>query len=408
MKTRKPTGAVPWPLILIEGGEKAGKSWACAVLSASEKVGQTYWLDLGEGSADEYGAIPGANYLIVEHNGSFGSILTSVAEIHGLAQQALNEGGKPIVLVIDSMTAEWDWLKDWATDRAKGSASNKKKLERDPAAEIVVSGNYWNDANSRHRKLMRLLMTFPGIAIMTARGKVVAAIGENGQPIEGRKEYRVEGQKTLAFDASCWVRLSRDQPAMVVGCRSVHTGIRPGRDEPQTLGEDWTLEALIFDALKCDPTTAHTRDLVDAKPERSPEEIREEALFPSTDLARLGVLHQEAQSLGYESVIVMNEQKQEELLLTMIRRIATIRQSQGPATEQQHQQLNKLWDDAADFGRESDRLAFMGEILKREVTSAKDLTFGEAKQVGNRLMAVIKQNTPPEETAAQPAMQEAS
>lgn len=62
LKTRKPTGAVPWPLVLLEGEEKAGKSWALAELSASDKVGDTYWFDLGEGAADEYGAIPGARY----------------------------------------------------------------------------------------------------------------------------------------------------------------------------------------------------------------------------------------------------------------------------------------------------------------------------------------------------------
>ena len=54
IKARKPTGAVPYPVILIEGEEKAGKSYAAALLSTSPRVGATYWLDLGEGSADEY------------------------------------------------------------------------------------------------------------------------------------------------------------------------------------------------------------------------------------------------------------------------------------------------------------------------------------------------------------------
>lgn len=290
LNTRQPTGRIPWPLILIEGPEKAGKSYAAALLSASPKVGRTFWIDLGEGSADEYGAIKGARYEIVEHDGTWTQIFAAVEAIHAIAARAAENGEPPVVLVIDSMTAEWDLLKDWAANRAKGSATNRRKLAQDPNAEISISTNYWNDANSRHRKLMRLLMTFSGIAVMTARGKWVAAMGDNGQPVEGKKEYRVEGQKTLAFDASCWVRLDRDGPGMVIGCRSVHNGVRPGHDDPKPMPADWSLEWLVFDALQCDPRESHVRDVVELQPgDEAPESPRFVALMeairsaPDTD-----------------------------------------------------------------------------------------------------------------------------
>jgi len=260
LKTRKPTGAVPWPLILLEGGEKAGKSWACAELSASDKVGQTYWLDLNEGSADEYGAIPGTRYLVIEHDGTWADIVASVVAVRDEARRAADAGEPPVVLVIDSMTAEWDLLKDWAANRAKGSRSNQERLRRDPNAEVQVSMNLWNDATARHRRLMTLLMTFPGIVVMTARGKEVAALDSGGRPVEGSKDYKVEGHKNLCFDSSVWVRLSREHAPLVVGARSVHAGLRPGVDKPQPI-HDFSLERLVFDLLKCDPTTARVRDL---------------------------------------------------------------------------------------------------------------------------------------------------
>lgn len=259
IRTRRPTGRVPWPLILIEGGEKSGKSWAAAQLSASEKVGQTYWIDLGEGAADEYGAIPGARYLVVEHDGTWASILGQVRAIHEEAARAAQAGEPPVVLIIDSMTAEWDLLKDWASNRAAGSDYNKARLHKDPGAEIKISMNLWNDATSRHRRLMTLLMTFSGIVVMTARGKEVAALDASGKPVEGKRDYKVEGHKSLAYDSSVWVRLSREEPPVVVGARSVHTGVRPGVDAPQALPEDWSLEGLIFDALRCDPQGARAR-----------------------------------------------------------------------------------------------------------------------------------------------------
>jgi len=260
LRTRKPTGIVPWPLILIEGGEKAGKSWAAAELSASPKVGTTYWVDLGEGSADEYGAVPGARYEVVEHDGSWGQILGSVEAVRDLAAKAQANGEPPVVLVIDSMTAEWDLHKDYAAGIAKERLRKKGRAVAEDA-EVKISMDLWNDATARHKRLMTLLMTFPGIVVVTARGKEVAAMDDSGRPVEGSKEYKVEGQKNLAFDATVWIRVSRDHPPLVVGARSVHAGVRPGVDKPRP-APGLTLERVVFDILRCNPVEAHVRDLV--------------------------------------------------------------------------------------------------------------------------------------------------
>ncbi|MBX9150033.1 AAA family ATPase [Rhodococcus qingshengii] len=273
IKTRKPTGAVPWPLILVEGGEKTGKSWALAEFTASDKVGQAYWLDLGEGAADEYAAIEGADYLVLEHDGTWRDIHGQIAAVRQEAQRAHDAGEKPVVLLIDSMTAEWDMLKDWVGGRARQSKYAVKQLKEDPDAEIKPAMNLWNDANDRHGRLMHLLMTFPGIVVVTARGKMVAALDNNGRPIPNEKEYKVEGHKTLAFDVSAWVRLSRDEAPKIVGIRSVNHGLRPGVDKPKPAPQ-FTLEWLVFDALKCDPKTAKVRELqaLDSTPDAAPEQ----------------------------------------------------------------------------------------------------------------------------------------
>jgi hypothetical protein len=334
LKTRKPTGAVPWPLILVEGEEKAGKTWSCAALTASPRVGRCFWIDLAEGAADEYGAIPGADYEVVEHDGSFAALLANVAEIRDLAAKALKGGEKPVVLIIDTMTDEWDLLKDWASDRAKSSKANRARLAKDPNAEITVSGNYWNDANSRHRKLMRLLKTFPGIVLMTSHGKPVAVIGADGQPVEGKKEHKVEAQKSLGADASCWIRLYRAEPGVIVGGRSVHLQFRPG-EAPRPLARDWTLEGIIFNALKCDPATAHVRDLADRKPDAvTPEQIVDEALRPKVAPERVRDLYREAKRLGYDDVTIYNEDQHEELLLKFLARIGAEKKQPGDGAEE--------------------------------------------------------------------------
>jgi hypothetical protein len=266
LSTRKPTGRVPWPCILLEGEEKAGKSWALAQLSTSNRIGALYWIDLNEGAGDEYGAIPGATYELVEHDGSYGQVLAAVQVVKAEARRAADAGEPPVVLGIDTGSAIWDGLKDWASARAATSARNRELLKRDPNAEIVISQNLWNDAGSRWRKLQTELLTFPGIVVVTARGKEVTEVDANGRPIEGQKTWSVQTHREFPYAASVWVRLRRGRRPLIVGARSVHVGIKPNDDPAKEVtdkaADGRLLEWLVFDALKCDPGTAHVRDLV--------------------------------------------------------------------------------------------------------------------------------------------------
>ncbi|SFO73897.1 hypothetical protein SAMN05660464_0865 [Geodermatophilus dictyosporus] len=266
LKTRKPTGRVPWPCILLEGEEKAGKSWALAQFSSSDKIGALYWIDLNEGAGDEYGAIPGARYQLIEHDGSYAAVLAAVQAVKAEARRAADAGEPPVVLAIDTGSAIWDGLKDWASDRAARSARNRELLKRDPNAEVTISQNLWNDAGSRWRKLQTELLTFPGIVVVTARGKEVTEVDANGRPIEGQKTWSVQTHREFPYAASVWMRLRRGRRPLIVGARSVHVGIKPNDDPAREVTDSAAtgrlLEWLVFDALKCDPGTAHVRDLV--------------------------------------------------------------------------------------------------------------------------------------------------
>jgi hypothetical protein len=266
LKTRKPTGRVPWPCILLEGEEKAGKSWALAQFSASDRIGALYWIDLNEGAGDEYGAIPGARYQLIEHDGSYAAVLAAVQAVKAEARRAADAGEPPVVLGIDTGSAIWDGLKDWASARAARSARNRELLKRDPNAEIVISQNLWNDAGARWRKLQTELLTFPGIVVVTARGKEVTEVDAQGRPIEGRKTWSVQTHREFPYAATVWVRLRRGRRPLLVGARSIHVGIKPNDDPAKEVTDpaatDRLLEWLVFDALKCDPGTAHVRDLV--------------------------------------------------------------------------------------------------------------------------------------------------
>ncbi|WP_431892716.1 AAA family ATPase [Micromonospora haikouensis] len=428
LRTRPPTGRVPWPLILIEGGEKSGKSWAAATLSASPRVGRTFWIDLGEGAGDEYGAIPGVRYEIVEHDGTWPQIIGAVEAIRDIARQAADAGQPPVVLVIDSMTALWDMLKDWATNRARATDSNKKKLRNDPNAEIVVSPNFWNDANARHRRLMTILMTFPGIAVVTARGKEVAEIGSGGSPT-GQKLYKVEGHKDLAFDATAWVRMSRDDHPLIVGARSVHAGIQPGSDKPRKV-PGLELERLVFEVLRCNPGEAFTRDLAplqagDAGPDGEPAAASRPVSSPPAarpvsgppavlSAAATGLLDDLAQATDETGLRriwnAAGEAARDGRItpaeLEHVRGKWRVRKEQlipsNPATEPQHKKIHALCKEAGLDDRDT-RLLFLSDVTGREIDTQRRLSVDEAKAVIDRLEAAAAQSNPPAQQEGQAA-----
>jgi hypothetical protein len=268
IRSRKPTGVVPWPTILIEGPEKSGKTYTAYLFSASKRVGQTYVMDLGEGSADEYGAIPGARYRVLQPAGeqwTWADIVEQVTAVKAEAARASAAGEPPVVLEIDTMTDEWEGIRDWlARLTVERARKRNARPPTDASGETKIPNDLWNIGNARHRQLMTMLLTFPGIVVLTARGKVTAKIGPDGKPVEGQRDYKVEAQKTLGYDVSLWLRMSREAPPTVIGCRSVTHGVQPGVDPPMVIeGEHRSdlLDWLVFDVLKCDPVTAHVRDI---------------------------------------------------------------------------------------------------------------------------------------------------
>jgi hypothetical protein len=265
LKTRKPTGKVPPPVILLEGEEGSGKSWITAELSTSPKVGRMLWIELGrESTADQYGAIPDTSYEMVEPDAptaewDWHTLFMALRDARDEAARAREAGEPPTVLVVDQVGAIWDMLSEWADNRARSTETNSKALAANPNAEYVVGANFWNDATDRWKQFMTLILKFKGIVILLSRGQEVTLF-ENSKPTK-KKTWKVDGQKQLTFDVPVWIRLTRDGNPSLIKMRSVTNGIRPGIDRARGL-PSFTLEKLIFELIGWDPTDSGAREVV--------------------------------------------------------------------------------------------------------------------------------------------------
>lgn len=283
----EPTGVPSWPRMLISGEEGALKSTTLAAMSADERLGGMFWLEVGRGesTAHEYGKIEVAgrrvNYRIIEHDGKFSTILGQLVAHWKLAKQAELNGEPPIALGMDSMSGIWQMICQWLDLVARRREIAKCKKQNKPVPKDLWSPDYepnitpdlWTLGNKRHDMILDVALRWPGPAGYTAREKQVTVFKDNGQPDPyADKIWTLEAQKMLGFNSSVWVRLTRGGKPQLVKLRTVKRGLieefvrasdkrvvlwKGGREDTVSLPE------LVFDVVGCEAGVSTAPDIKD-------------------------------------------------------------------------------------------------------------------------------------------------
>lgn len=268
IKTRKPTGKPSWPIMLLAGREKAGKSWAAVSASASPLVGRTLYVGIGEDDPDEYALIPGADFDIVLHDGTYAGILAAVRA--AVAEPPV--GGLPTLIIVDSMSRLWSLIQD----NMQAIANRRAKGRKNAAGDYTISTDLWNVAAAQWADVMDALRAHQGPVLVTARLDPVTVM-ENGQPT-AQKEWKVQAHKTLVFDVGAVIEMRERGQFLLTGVKSarmqldkpmplpsftvaslwsnlgiedgtadrVHTGTVSDENVPRVMSKDWP--ALAGDA----------------------------------------------------------------------------------------------------------------------------------------------------------------
>lgn len=225
---RHPSGLPSWPVLLLAGREKAGKSYSAALASASNLIDRTFWVSFGEKDPDEYGAIKGARFEIAEHDGTLGDMTDTFRYLLTLESKP---DEKPHLWVLDSGTRVWMTLKDKAAYLAE------KRGSRDKNGDVVIGPDLWNKVTGEWVTVMNLIRAHRGPVIITARLDTVAVM-ENGRPTKAKTE-KVQGQKMLAYDVDAIVEMPERGRSILTGARSVIYTIPKHEEIP-----DFTVDGL--------------------------------------------------------------------------------------------------------------------------------------------------------------------
>lgn len=230
LQTRKPTGLPSWPCLLIAGAEKAGKSWACAQASSSEKISRTLWVSIGETDPDQYGAIEGANFEIVEHDGTLKGIRSVLWEIASLPAEE-----KPVLLVVDSMTRLWEMI----TDQAQAIANERQSRRgRGGSGEAQITMDLWNKAKAEWGQMISAILSHQGPALLTARLDEVTVMDDAGKPT-AQKTDKIRAEKNLPFEVDGVVKMPKRGTTILTGIRSTFLQL----DEPTEVSP-WSVDGM--------------------------------------------------------------------------------------------------------------------------------------------------------------------
>lgn len=240
--TTRPTGRAAWPLILLAGIEGSGKTWAAATATSLDLFGRSLFLEVGEQMADEYGAIEGASYEIIRHDGTERQIIQAAK----WAAEQPQVDGKPSLLIIDSMTEVWQVMQD-EQQRIANERAAKKGRRTDSDATITM--DQWNVAKDHFNDVVMAARKFPGPVIMTARLDNVSVV-EGGQPT-GEKIWKVRSEKNLPYAATVIMQAREPLQWMMTKVASRHLRMPPSGSMKWP---DFTIEELLI-RLGMDETT---------------------------------------------------------------------------------------------------------------------------------------------------------
>lgn len=270
LSTRKPTGKPPWPILLLAGAEKAGKTYSAAEASGSDLVGRTLWFGVGEDDPDEYE--PLGRFEIVNFDATYRGLVAALTE--ALKEPASDQ---PTLWVLDSGSRLWALLSDMAQVEAnrrwKSRDQNKKKDI--PEGGVQVTMDLWNTAKSRWQNILDLLREHNGPVIITARLEQTTVVDGSGNPTKD-KVWKVQAEKGLPFDVGVIVEMHARDETYLTGVRSLRFIAKQARTPyPQfTVDDLWRKLGLDDGAGVRTHAKASGEDSVDADDKLTADRVR--------------------------------------------------------------------------------------------------------------------------------------
>lgn len=222
-ETRRPTGKAAWPITLVTGPQKTGKTHIAAEASASPLIDRAFWFTCGENAPDDFLGIDtpeghGApRFEIVDTDGTYRDLYAAMQDMSRVPMDL----ERPHLWVLDSGSKLWALLTDMAQEQAnhrwaKRDANKHKEL---PLDGVTIGMDLWTTAKNRWGGIVDLMRAHQGPSIITARMDYVNVVNAKGDPT-GEKTWKVKVEGSLPFEVDAIAEVPELGDVYLTGVRS--------------------------------------------------------------------------------------------------------------------------------------------------------------------------------------------
>jgi len=247
LPARAATPQTTWPAILIEGEPDRPQDVALA-LAGDDRIGQLIWVDWASGLADQWVAGTAATILDrPQPTANWDKQLLMLDKIAEYGRHQLDTTGKPIAVIIDSVTDLYAEHRRWARSEANNVPKVRAALQQYPGLSVPITDALWDEIENRQADFLRAINGVPGISLLLASGSLRVADGEGAAL--AAPEYKVEVHRIIQRRVHAHLRVDHTGGAIPV---KVPPLWRDKVDRTQAT----TVAQLIFDVFDLDPATA--------------------------------------------------------------------------------------------------------------------------------------------------------
>lgn len=238
LRTSKPSGQMPYPTTIVAGGKGAGKTTQLVLASASDLVGQSFILTVGEERPDAFAGLNGADFQIVEHDGTFADILDQVREV----RETPRRDGLPNFFGLDSVSAIWNLLLEQGQTAANRRAQLAAQRQRQtgPIAPVKMANEDWEALRRDWGTLLNLLRTMDGPVALTARLEELTVTVDGVATAE--KVWRMRADPNIGYEVTAVIEMARRGEFTLTKLNDPQAGFAGPRP-----WENFTLDALWRD-----------------------------------------------------------------------------------------------------------------------------------------------------------------
>jgi len=247
LPARAATPKTTWPAILIEGESDRPQDVALA-LADDDRVAEVFWIDWTSGLADQWAN--GSRVKILDRRQpttDWDKQLGMLDRVAKYGRHVLDTTGKPIAVIIDSVTDLYAEHRRWARSAANNVPKVRHALSQFPGIDVPIPGHLWDEIENRQADFLRAVNGIPGITLLLASGALRVVDGDGAALAV--PEYKVDAHRIILRRVHAQLRVDHTGAAFPV---KVPPLWRDQVDRTQAT----TVAQLVFDLFGLDPATA--------------------------------------------------------------------------------------------------------------------------------------------------------